>query len=322
MKMCNISVVMPVYNAEKYIGIQLKSILKQTLIPDEIIICDDSSTDSTCKQIQKIVDQSAKYKKIVKLIKNTNRLGMNRNFEKAVSLSNGEYIFLCDADDYWFKNKINYMFNLISKSKNLIAINNCRFADHQLMPLKIKKIEQIEKIFKSYDNFIPGCCVVFKKKIKDLYLPLPQFNISYDTWLNFVGNKISKRLLVRNVFQLYRRHSANNTFAIFNITKNLNFYNIFIIRLKILLKSLFLRNQIISLEILKHKEILNRIKKSNNFEKKLNIQIESDLKKLYLRKNFLGKNFIARIYQSMFNKNNINIWSSETSKFLDTFRIS
>lgn len=318
----NISVVIPVYNASNYIEVQLRSILKQTLLPDEIIICDDCSTDDTVNVVERIISENLVNRKIINLIKNVERLGMNLNFEKAISLCHGEYIFLCDADDYWFKNKVNYMHKLLSKSNSLIAINNCRFTDAQLNPLKIKKIEQIEKIFNSSDNFIPGCCVVFKKKLKEIYLPLPYHSISYDTWLNFVGNKISKRILVRNVFQLYRRHFTNNTSAIFNITKKLNFFNIILIRIKILTKSIFLRDRIILSEISKHEEIIKRIKDSNNFDDQTNIQIEADLKKLYLRKNLLSKNFFTRIYFSLFDKKYTNIWGSKISKFLDILRIS
>ena len=70
---------------------------------------------------------------------------MDLNFEKAISLCDSDYIFLSDADDYWFKNKISYMYNKIHNTNNLIALNNCRFADENLISYKTKKIEQIEK---------------------------------------------------------------------------------------------------------------------------------------------------------------------------------
>jgi len=89
-----------------------------------------------------------------------------------------------------------------------------------------------------------------------------------------------------------------------------------------LTKSIFLRDQIILSEIRKHEEIIKRIKDSNSFDDQTNIQIETDLKKLYLRKNLLSKNFFTRIYFSLFDKKYNNIWGSKISKFLDILRVS
>ena len=222
----SISVAIPVYNGENYIETQIQSILNQSLPPTEIIICDDCSTDATIQKIKRILNKNLINKNIIKIYENSSRLGMDNNFEKAISLCTGDYIFLSDADDYWFKNKISYMLNKLQNSENLIALNNCRFANENLIPYRVKKIEQIEKIFNSSENFIPGCCVVFKKKLINLYLPLPSHFKSYDGWLNFVASKVSNRILVKKVFQLYRRHSKNNSLAIFNTVKNLNFFSL------------------------------------------------------------------------------------------------
>ena len=91
-----ISVVMAVYNGEKYIEEQLMSILSQSIMPDELIIQDDGSSDSTTDKIQSITEKSDVS---VKLIKNKENLGFSKNFITAISAASAEYIFLSDQDD-------------------------------------------------------------------------------------------------------------------------------------------------------------------------------------------------------------------------------
>ena len=98
-----ISVVMAVYNGEKYIEEQLMSILSQSIMPDELIIQDDGSSDSTTDKIQSITEKSDVS---VKLIKNKENLGFSKNFITAISAASGEYIFLSDQDDIWKKDRI------------------------------------------------------------------------------------------------------------------------------------------------------------------------------------------------------------------------
>tara|TARA_Y100000389_G_C17419930_1_gene496098 strand:+ start:158 stop:1126 length:969 start_codon:yes stop_codon:yes gene_type:complete len=318
----SISVVIPVYNGENHIEVQLRSILNQTLLPNDIIICDDCSTDKTVDVINNIINESPINKRMIKIFKNSKRLGMDLNFEKAISLCDSDYIFLSDADDYWFKNKISYMYNKIHNTNNLIALNNCRFADEKLISYKTKKIEQIEKIFLSSENFIPGCCVVFKKVLKDLYLPLPSHNQSYDGWLNFVSSKVSNRLLTKKVFQLYRRHSSNNSLAIFNRVDNLNILKILKIRLIIFIKTIFSRKKSLDKSIKNYKELLTRIKSLQKF-KEIDVEkIKSDLNSLQLRKKLLEQSLILRFYNIFFKKKYNLIWKSKSSKILDLLTIN
>ena len=103
MQKMKISVALPVYNSEKYIITQLKSIINQTEKPDEIIVCDDKSTDNTVKEIKRFINSSELAKKKIKLFLNSQRYGMDFNFQEAILKCNGDIIFLSDSDDYWFK---------------------------------------------------------------------------------------------------------------------------------------------------------------------------------------------------------------------------
>lgn len=97
-----ISVAMCTYNGEKYLKSQLDSILNQTILPDEIIICDDCSKDSTIN----IITAYQKKHPIIKLFINETNLGLIKNFEKAINQCTDGLVFLSDQDDIWYQNKI------------------------------------------------------------------------------------------------------------------------------------------------------------------------------------------------------------------------
>ena len=87
----NVSVCMTVYNGEKYIRQQIESVLSELQQEDELVICDDLSTDDTAKIVGEF-----KTDERVKFSRNSHKLGVVKNFECALNKAKGEYIFLCD----------------------------------------------------------------------------------------------------------------------------------------------------------------------------------------------------------------------------------
>jgi glycosyltransferase involved in cell wall biosynthesis len=88
-----ISVIMPVYNTEKYVKESVDSILNQTFNDFELIIIDDCSSDGTVKVLESYSDSR------IKLIQNTENLGLTKNLNKALDIAKGEFIARMDADD-------------------------------------------------------------------------------------------------------------------------------------------------------------------------------------------------------------------------------
>ena len=113
---------MATYNGEKYIEKQLDSIRTQTRIVDEVIICDDRSTDGTASMIQQYIQ---KYKlSNWSIFINEQNKGFIGNFFGALKKVTGDVIFLSDQDDEWYKDKVEKMTNLIRQNKNIQALNS------------------------------------------------------------------------------------------------------------------------------------------------------------------------------------------------------
>lgn len=98
-----ISVALCTYNGERYIREQVQSILNQTHRVDEIVICDDGSTDDTLTLIREIAKTTDVQ---IRVFRNVASLGVKGNFKKAIELCTGDYVFLSDQDDYWVPNKV------------------------------------------------------------------------------------------------------------------------------------------------------------------------------------------------------------------------
>lgn len=93
---------MTTYNGELYLDEQIKSILPQLNPDDELVICDDGSTDSTISIIESFKDMR------IHLHRNHFRNHI-LNFEYALHKAKGDIIFLCDQDDVWLPDKVKTM---------------------------------------------------------------------------------------------------------------------------------------------------------------------------------------------------------------------
>lgn len=92
-----VSIIIPMYNTEKYVGECLESILNQTFQDYEVIVVDDCSTDDSIKVVESFKDKFNGRLQVIKLKKNYNSPAYPRN--KGLKLAKGDYIFFVDSDD-------------------------------------------------------------------------------------------------------------------------------------------------------------------------------------------------------------------------------
>jgi glycosyltransferase involved in cell wall biosynthesis len=213
-----ISVAICTYNGEKYISEQLYSILNQSLPPNEIIICDDRSTDSTVKICKKILKESnINYKIIV----NEENLGFIKNFEKAIKLCSGDIIFLSDQDDVWIDSKVEQILKAFRLNENcMLVFSDALLVDSNLKSLNMtvwgqagidnNLISNKEKLFERilFRNFISGSALAFKKDLVDFFLPIPT-NYIHDYWIALLAILYGNVVGVNESLIYYRQHGGN-----------------------------------------------------------------------------------------------------------------
>ena len=115
--MVKVSIVIPVYNAEKYIKEAIESILNQTFSNFEFIIIDDGSIDATEEIIKSFKDSRIVY------IKNEKNLGLIKTLNKGISIARGEFIARMDSDDISMPQRFELQLDVFKKYKGVDIVN-------------------------------------------------------------------------------------------------------------------------------------------------------------------------------------------------------
>ena len=307
------SICMATHNGEKYIKSQLKSIINQTIKPNEIIIYDDASSDKTLEILYSFIK---KYKVDIKIIKGHYQIGVVNSFSKAISAAKNEIIFLSDQDDIWMNNKIEKISKSFKEDDQLdLIFTNGETINHNDSLLKkdlfqftrfnfLKRIDFLNNTKSNiikYPHSALGMSMAFKKRNLDFILPMNCNDsfMTHDKWIllsiNFFGGKIK---YLNEKLVKYRLHMLQESR---------------LIREKLLKKiykdkSYYLKGQIESYEaILKNQKI--SINRKNELVKNLLIEkIKFYKLRLKIIKN---KNFFI-----IFNLNNIKSYFYFSSGFL------
>ena len=108
-----ISVIMAVYNGEKFLEEAIGSILKQTFSNFEFIIIDDGSEDTSLKIIKNFKD------KRISILENNKNIGLSASLNKGIKLSKGKYIARMDADDISLPERLEKQYNFMERNPNI-----------------------------------------------------------------------------------------------------------------------------------------------------------------------------------------------------------
>lgn len=178
MQMTKVSVIIPVYNGEKYLSETLDSIIGQTFTDWEIVAVNDGSSDNS---LNVLCEYQSKLGLKMKVINQKNR-GVSVARNVAIDTSEGEYLAFIDADDIWLPEKLEKQIELLEDNRNvalvysnlLNLIGKNKTQRKQLINKKLHRGKIFDPLF--YFNFIPLSSVVVRKKIIEKY---GNFNIHY-----------------------------------------------------------------------------------------------------------------------------------------------
>lgn len=198
---------MATYNGAPYIREQLDSFARQARLPDELVVCDDGSSDGTLSIVEQF-SREAPF--VVRICRNESRLGYVRNFERAIGLCTGEIIFLSDQDDVWFPEKLRRVEAWSHEHpKALLFMNDAEIVLADGTPTGLTKLEQTRALGLSDDYFVMGCCMAIRATALPLFMPLLENVPSHDSWISQVAVWLGAKKSFPLVLQSYRRHGAN-----------------------------------------------------------------------------------------------------------------
>lgn len=228
-----ISIAMATYNGEKYIGQQLESIAKQTVLPDELVVCDDCSNDNTVSVLQRF-KETAPFNVII--IGNSENGGYIKNFAKVIQAAKGDYVFMCDQDDYWFPNKIETVLKTFDENPNFqLVAHNAMCTDASLKPTGTTLFEYDALRGLRYGSAIHGFVTCAKRSYLELALPIP-YCYSFDRWLSLPASELGLRYELDQTLGYYRRHDSAITYDV--IGRNCSLLDLAKIKIRNNLKSL------------------------------------------------------------------------------------
>lgn len=231
--MKKVNVILSTYNGEKYLSVQLESIMKQTYPNVTIYIRDDGSTDSTLKIISDYQKEYSSNK--IKLIEdNLGNLGYVKSFLTCIRHSDeADYYAFCDQDDYWFPNKIERAVQHLEKvetKKCGLYTSAYSVCDGELnvvgkwhKPTAASKLD-VGKSLSLYDGgwFLGFTCVLnhelkkraFDNQVIDMY--------SHDIWVQAVNIAFGGDLYIdKQVTSYFRRHEGSTSVAETSIARSL-----------------------------------------------------------------------------------------------------
>lgn len=205
-----ISIVMPAYNCEKYIGQAIDSVLMQTYTNWELLVINDASTDST----EEIVKRKQKLNPKIYLYSNNVNLGVSKTRNIGIELANAKWIAFLDSDDMWHPDKLEKQIGILKENEaaQLIYtgsafIDECGKKAEYI--LHVPKTVSFQKLLKQ--NIISCSSVlVNKKKLLNFKMPGDKMHEDYAVWLQML-HEDTKAYGIDEPLLIYRLSSKSKS---------------------------------------------------------------------------------------------------------------
>lgn len=212
-----VSVAMCTYNGARFLAEQLESIAAQTRPPDELVVCDDLSTDDSAEFIRNFA-RHAPFS--VRLEINEENLGSTKTFEKAIGLCQGQIIVLADQDDVWRPQKLSCLAGVLERDDRIGAV----FSDAELIDEDSRQLtgtlwssflfsSSEQKKFERGHGLrvllkhatVTGATMAFRSEFRELTLPIPSRHV-HDHWIALLIASVSQLGAIQTPLVKYRKH--------------------------------------------------------------------------------------------------------------------
>ena len=216
------SIALITYNGEQFFRRQLESIAQQTRLPDELIICDDCSSDRTVEIAEEFAS-TAPFK--VRIYQNSHNLSYGLNFRKAFFLAEKDITFFCDQDDVWLPEKIEKVMDCYEKNETVgMALSHDIVVDANEKPIKPRNLSA------NNDVDLPFSGTVFPELLSKrrfywsahnlscrthyrdvMFSNAPIATLNFDQWVYRCMGVLSDVHVLKIPNMLFRRHGKNFT---------------------------------------------------------------------------------------------------------------
>lgn len=218
-----VSVIMPAYNSEKFIGQAIDSVIKQTYPNWELLIVDDASTDSTSEIVEKLKSSE----KRLLFLQNSKNCGTQHARNKAIEVATGRFIAFLDADDLWLHEKLEIQLKTLQK-RNLAGC----FSSYELINeegdsvnKEIKALPELtyQKLLKA--NYVGNLTGIYdSEKIGKVFCPDIAKRQDWALWLEVIKRGGPLKGIQKNLakYRLRKDSISNNKMEM--LRYNFNIY--------------------------------------------------------------------------------------------------
>ena len=219
-----VSIAMGTFNGARHLPAQLDSMVRQTRMPDELIVSDDGSTDATL-EIMEAFRSTAPFD--VHILHSDGRLGVTRNFERAIAACHGAFIVLSDQDDIWMTDRVERSVAALQAIPDAgYAFSNARIIDedrsaqsdtlwsriglNDARRMRYRSGDQVAVLLNG-PNFIYGMAMTIRRAFLADVLPIVARSPSctHDTWTAFIMSGSGHcGVMIESCLVQYRQHAA------------------------------------------------------------------------------------------------------------------
>lgn len=223
------SVALCTFNGQQFLEAQLQSLARQERLPDELVVCDDASTDNTCAIVRDF-QKSAPFE--IRLHINAQNEGSTLNFARAIGLCRGEAIALCDQDDVWLPHKLCLQEQHLQRGAGLV------FSDAVVVERDLTPMPQSLWSRAGFDaarqtlmgrggafevllgrNVVTGATMAFSSRFNSLILPIPAAGpLIHDAWSALLLSAVAPVVALPEPLIWYRQHPLQQTGANANLS--------------------------------------------------------------------------------------------------------
>lgn len=208
------------FNGAGFLELQLGSILNQSVLPDELVVCDDRSTDATLGVLESFRERAPF---AVRIYSNAETLRPAQNFAKCISLCRGDVIVLTDQDDIWYRDRVERTCEAFAHEAAVtLAYSDAPLIGNEgealertiysSLPVRAEDARRLEQggdllpVLSRY-SVLCGATMAFRADLRRFALPLPKLWM-HDEWIGLIANALGPAVRLSEPVMQYRQHAS------------------------------------------------------------------------------------------------------------------